>query len=116
MLASRLAIAVVLSAGAVGPLLAQDSSCVCLRPGRKPSELALRSSGTVTFIQSRPLGGLAENIGLGYGVNGSYLLRLDHSGAMSLRVDGGVVQYGSESMRVPLSSTVGGRIQVKVST
>jgi hypothetical protein len=81
-----------------------------------PSEFARRSSGSFSFVQSRPLGGLSENIGFGYGLNAAYLLRLDQEGYLSLRAAAGFVDYGSESFRVPLSTTVGGRIQVKVST
>ena len=47
---------------------------------------------------------------------GASLPRLDHAGMLSLRADAGVVQYGNESFRVPFSNTVGGRVQVKVST
>ena len=107
-----------LCVAAASPLMAQDSSsCLdCTPPTHGPSEFARRSSGTITFIQSRPLGGLADNIGFGYGANAAYVFRLDGSGILSLRAGAGFVEYGSESMRVPLSTTVGGRIQVKVTT
>jgi hypothetical protein len=98
---------------------AQDSSsCSCVVISRKhePNEFQRRSSGALSFIQSRPSGALARNIGFGYGVDGTYLFRLDRAGYLSLRADAGVLQYGSESKHVPLSPTVGGRIQVKVST
>lgn len=114
---SRIA-ATLLSVIAATPVLAQDSSsCVC-HPAveRVPSEFALRSSGSVSFIQSRPLGDLRQNIQFGYGLNGAYLLRLDKAGIFSLRADLGFLDYGDESKRVPLSSTIGGRVQVKVST
>jgi hypothetical protein len=117
MLVSRFVSAALISIAAVSPLLAQDSTSS--ESGRReyaPSEFARRSSGSFSFIQSRPLDGLAQNIGFGYGLNAAYLLRLDHAGYLSLRTDLGFVQYGSESMRVPLSPTIGGRIQVKVST
>jgi opacity protein-like surface antigen len=100
------------------PVLAQDStSCNC-RPERErtPSAFELRSSGSIAFIQSRPLGALEKNIGFGYGVNGAFLFGLDRAGILSLRGDLGFLGYGQESKHVPLSSTIGGRIQVKVST
>jgi len=81
-----------------------------------PNEFERRSSGALNLIQSRPSGTLGDNIGLGYGINGTYLFRLDQRGVFSLRADAGFLQYGEESKHVPLSSTVGGRIQVKVST
>lgn len=117
MLVSRFVRAALISIAAASPLFAQDSTCsTCTRREVAPSEFARRSSGSFSFMQSRPLGGLAENIGLGYGLNAAYLFRLDQKGYLSLRADLGFVQYGSESMRVPLSPTIGGRIQVKVST
>jgi hypothetical protein len=117
MLVSRFVRAALIGIAAVSPLLAQDSNCLdCAVRERPPSEFARRSSGSFSFVQSRPLGGLAENIGFGYGLNAAYLLRLDHKGYLSLRTDLGFAQYGSESIRVPLSPTIGGRIEVKVST
>jgi hypothetical protein len=110
MLNSRLARAALVCLAAVTPVAAQVSAAT------EPSELARRSSGTVAIVQSRPIGQLSENIGIGYGIAGAYLLRLDRAGFISLRADGGLAQYGDETFRVPLSSTVGGRVQVKVST
>jgi opacity protein-like surface antigen len=80
------------------------------------SEFARRSSGSFALIQSRPLGDLKSNIGFGYGGSAAYMFRLDHSGVLSLRGDGALLDYGHESMHVPLSPTIGGRIQVKVVT
>ena len=102
-----------ISAGA--PLLAQDSTGAGRAHGGL-SEFALRSAGEFSFVQSRPAGDFANNIGFGYGANAAYLYALDRHGILSLRADLGFVDYGNESKRVPLSSTVGGRIQVKVST
>lgn len=81
-----------------------------------PSEWARRSAGVFSIIQSRPAGQFGDNVGLGYGGNAAYLFSLDRAGILSLRTDVGFIDYGSESKRVPLSSTIGGRIQVKVST
>jgi len=118
MLDSRMVRVALLCLGVAAPVLAQDSaSCRCTpRRDRAPSEFARRSSGSFSFVQSRPLGGLSDNIGFGYGLNAAYLLRLDHAGYVSLRADAGFVDYGNESFRVPLSSTIGGRIQVRVKT
>ena len=102
----------------VSPLAAQDSSTCACRPSRphEPSDFARRSSGSIAFVQSRPMGALGSNIGFGYGADGAYLFRLDQRGVFSLRANVGIVDYGNESKRVPLSPTVGGRIQVRVST
>jgi opacity protein-like surface antigen len=83
---------------------------------RAPSELARRSSASITFIQSRPQGAFGQNVGLGYGLDGAYLLRLDDTGILSLRLSAGVVSYGNESRRTALSESVGGRVLVDVKT
>ncbi|HTI65085.1 MAG TPA: hypothetical protein VL524_16280 [Gemmatimonadaceae bacterium] len=103
-----------LFAVAATPAFAQDST----RPPvhSRQSEFALRSAGELTVVQSRPTGEFGTNIGLGYGGNAAYLYQLDRAGILSLRADVGFIDYGNESKRVPLSSTIGGRIQVKVST
>src|SRR5689334_7954056 len=97
---------------------AQDSTSggAARREERPPNEWARRSAGVFSVIQSRPAGQFGDNIGLGYGGTAAYLFSLDKAGILSLRADVGFIDYGSESKRVPLSSTIGGRIQVKVST
>jgi len=97
---------------------AQDSTSAgaARRDERPPNEWARRSAGVFSVIQSRPAGQFGDNIGLGYGGTAAYLFSLDKAGILSLRADVGFIDYGSESKRVPLSSTIGGRIQVKVST
>ena len=94
---------------------AQDST-TSTRRERGPSELARRSAASVSFIQSRPQGAFGRNVGLGYGVDGAYLLRLDDAGIWSLRVSAGIVGYGDESRRAALGESVGGRVQVDVKT
>jgi len=94
---------------------AQDSTTSAPRE-RGPSELARRSAASVSFIQSRPQGAFGRNVGLGYGVDGAYLLRLDDAGIWSLRVSAGIVGYGEESRHTTLSESVGGRVQVDVKT
>jgi hypothetical protein len=81
-----------------------------------PSELVKRSAASITFVQSRPQGVFGQNIGLGYGLDGAYLLRLDDAGILSLRVSAGIISYGDESRRTPLSESVGGRVLVDVKT
>jgi hypothetical protein len=63
------------------------------------------------------MGAFSKNIGFGYGGSGTYLFRLDDdAGVFSLRTEAGILGYGYEYYRVPLSPTIGGRINVKVST
>lgn len=121
MLVRRIGRAAAFSLAVATPALGQEpgqdsTTCVCTRRPHEIPEFARRSSGTIAFTQSRPLGGLKNNIGFGYGASGAYLLRLDRAGVLSLRADVAFVDYGHESMQVPLSPTIGGRIQVKVVT
>jgi hypothetical protein len=80
------------------------------------TEFARRSSFSISAIQTRPQGALAQNIGFGYGGDGAYLFRLDKAGILNLRADIGVVAYGNESKRTAFSETVGDRVQVNVRT
>jgi opacity protein-like surface antigen len=116
MLASSLFRAALASVAVVTTALAQDSSACCAKSPNQPSEFEQRSSGSIAFVQSRPTGAFSRNIGFGYGGTGTYLFRLDDPGFVALRFDGGILGYGYESFHAPLSSTIGGRIQVKVST
>jgi hypothetical protein len=99
---------------AVTTATAQDSTSQPVERG--PSELARRSAGSLTVVQSRPQGAFGRNVGLGYGLDGAYLLRLDDAGIWSLRVSAGIISYGNESRRTALSESVGGRVLVDVKT
>lgn len=88
-------------------------------PARTPSvgsALLRRSSLNVSFMQNRPQGAFRQNVGLGYGADAAYLFRLDGAGFWSIRASVGVVNYGNDSRRTPLSETVGGRVMVDVTT
>lgn len=114
---SRIVPAALLSVALAAPVIAQDSAgCHCSRHEHIASEFELRSSGSFAFFQGRPIGALERKIGFGYGGTAAYLFRLDQRGIFSLRGDVGVAGYGNESKRVPLSPTIGGRIQVNVRT
>src|SRR5436190_340505 len=82
----------------------------------EPSWFERRASGSIGAWVMQPTGELRENIGTGIGIGGAGLFRLHRSGALALRADLGIGGYGQESKRVPLSPTIGGRIQVDVTT
>src|SRR6266550_3984182 len=108
MLVQRIGRAAAFGLAVAAPAVAQNTTrdttiCVCRTQRRhEPSEFARRSSGSFAFTQSRPLGGLKDNIGFGYGASAAYMFRLDRAGVLSLRTDLALVDYGHESMRVPL--------------
>ena len=65
---------------------------------------------------AQPQGEFAEYVDAGFGLSGHALYQLDPAGIFALRLEGGFVNYGSETKRVPLSPTIGGRVLVEVST
>jgi hypothetical protein len=69
-----------------------------------------------TLLVTQPVGDFADYVGHGFGLGMHFLYRPVRSRVFALRVDGGYVNYGNETKRVPLSETVGGRIMVDVST
>ncbi len=75
-----------------------------------------RFSGQIDGVQMRPTGELAQNIGFGYGAGGVGLFTLDDAGIFALRAEATLMQYGSETKHSALSPTIGGRIQVDVTT
>lgn len=80
------------------------------------SDFERRSSLAFSFTQTRPIGELRRNIGFGYGGSINYVYRLDSAGVAGLRFGGSYGAYGREEFRVPLSYTIGGRVQVDVTT
>lgn len=107
--------AAVLSLFATACAFAQDTvfASPSARQGSPPNR---RHSASLSVLQTRPQGAFANHVGLGYGVNGAYLFRLDVAGIWSIRTDVGVVSYGDESRRTPFSESVGGRVEVDVKT
>jgi opacity protein-like surface antigen len=101
--------------------LAASSAAAQTSPVRDPapsdsSEWVRRSAVNLSFVQSRPQGAFGHNVGIGYGVDGAYLLRIDGAGVWSLRANVGIISYGDESRRTALSEAVGGRVNVDVRT
>lgn len=75
-----------------------------------------RLQGGIDLTVAQPTGQFSRYVDDGIGVGGHGLVRLGSSGLFALRLDGTFVQYGRETKRVPLSPTVGGRIQVDLTT
>lgn len=84
--------------------------------GSWADRIGRRLSGSIGVLQMRPVGEFRQFVGLSYGVGGDALLRLDRRGFLALRTELGWIDYGEESKRVPLSPTIGGRVQVDVKT
>ena len=74
-----------------------------------------RAFAGVHLMVAQPLGEFDDYIDWGGGIGGELLYAFDRQGAIGMRMNLGLMIYGHETKRVPLSSTLG-RIRVDVST
>ena len=81
---------------------------------RRPNVYRMATGLSLTY--ALPVGEFSDYVKQGFGLDGFFRWNGDSKGILSLRIEGGFVSYGHESFRVPLSSTIGGRILVDVST
>lgn len=72
------------------------------------------AGGNLTY--ARPQGEFSDFVKHGFGGSAHGMVRLDRDGLLGVRLDLGALNYGNETMRVPLSSTIGGRVLVDVAT
>lgn len=76
-----------------------------------------RFQGGLSLSVAQTLGDFHEYVKDGVGVAGHALYRVDPQGAFALRLDGGFLNYGNETIRLPLSDRPGGgRVQLDVET
>src|SRR6266536_584793 len=92
----------------VKPVSAQISAA---RRSLLPSRFSI--GGDVVMAQ--PKRDFADNISRGWGGDLSATYALDKEGYFQLRADGGLVQYGNETKRIPLNP-ITGRVSLKVVT
>lgn len=64
----------------------------------------------------RPSGAFRRNVSQAGGVQAHLRLRLDPNGLLSLRLEGGYLNYGHETQRTCLANTPGCRVAVNVTT
>jgi opacity protein-like surface antigen len=83
---------------------------------QEPVLAPLRGHGDGGFIAARPAGEFAEHVDRGWGfqIGGALLLREGHP--LSLRVEMGAINYGRERQEVCISSTIGCRVRVDLTT
>lgn len=84
---------------------------IIFRAPQFPSRFTLGGDG----VMLQPKGEFANNIGRGWGFNGTGLFRVDEKGYVQLRLDGGIAQYGSETKRIQLNR-ITGRVNFEVVT
>ena len=76
-----------------------------------------RFQGGLSFSAGQPLGAFRDHIDEGFGVAAHALYRVGRQGAFALRLDGGFLNYGHETLHLPLSDRPGGsRVQLDVTT
>ena len=69
-----------------------------------------------SFTYAVPQGDFRQNVKQGFGGDVGAHLKLDRRGILGLGAELGFLTYGRETQRVPLSSTIGGRINVDLTT
>lgn len=79
-----------------------------------PAGRSYHAGGSLAIAQ--PEGEFRDYVDLGVGLQAFFRVPIDETGIVSLRIDGGILSYGRETQRVCLSSTVGCRITVDVTT
>jgi hypothetical protein len=78
--------------------------------------LPVRAFAGGGLMVAQPVGEFSDFIGAGFGAGGHFLVKLDRRGILGFRADGGFIVYGHERQRVCLSTTVGCRIEVDLTT
>lgn len=76
----------------------------------------IRGAAGASFSYGRPVGDFLRYVNEGYGFDAFLRFNIEPQGILSLRMDGGLLVYGNETFRVPLSGTIGGRILVDLTT
>jgi hypothetical protein len=67
-----------------------------------------RFQGRLSFDLGQPRGAFRRHVDDGFGVGGHALYRLDRQGAVAVRLDGGFLNYGRGTRRLPLGDGPGG--------
>lgn len=98
-------------AAGTAPLAGQDCDCYFEEYEDRPRAFA---GGALAV--ARMQGEFGDYVEGGFGADVHYLRRLDRDGWLALRIDAGMLLYGYETRRVPLSNTLGGRIAVDLNT
>jgi outer membrane protein with beta-barrel domain len=76
----------------------------------------VRGAVGASFSYGRPVGDFLRYVDEGWGFDGFLRWNIEPQGVLSFKLDGGFLIYGNETKRVPLSTTVGARILVDLTT
>jgi opacity protein-like surface antigen len=104
----------ILTRGALAALLLSSSAAAQGIPGGEPrlgpstATGEPRFQGGLSAIVGQPRGAFRRYVDDGFGVGGHALYRLDRQGAFAVRLDGGYLNYGRETLRIPFGTRPGG--------
>ncbi len=99
------------------PIVAQEASAAPRPLGPATAAGEPRFQGGLSFTVGQPRGAFHRYVDAGYGLGAHGLYRVDRQGAFAIRLDGGFLNYGHETLRVPLNTGPGGgRIQLDLTT
>jgi hypothetical protein len=110
----RTVLAATFVAATFAAVVAPPPAAAQLPAGGAPGPVRLHAEASL--IYARPTGEFAEQVDRGFGIGVAASLPLTGNGVLSMVVDGGFVNYGNERREVCLSSTVGCRIRVDLTT
>ncbi|HEY5547554.1 MAG TPA: hypothetical protein VIK50_15980 [Gemmatimonadaceae bacterium] len=82
----------------------------------EPIDRPARGAAGASFSYGRPVGDFLSYVDQGFGFDAFVRWNVEPQGILSLKLDGGLLIYGRETFRVPLSGTIGGRILVDLTT
>lgn len=103
----------VAAAAALLPLSLAAQAASPLGPATRAGEPRLM--GGLSLSVAQPVGEFHAYVKNGVGIAGHGLARLGRSGAFAVRLDGGFVNYGRETRRIPWNDDVG-RVTVDLTT
>ena len=102
-------IALAVAMGAWTPLAAQDTGEIV-----EPAPVRAFAEGSVLYAQ--PVGEFADHIDRGVGLALGLSVPIRERSPWSIRLNGGVLNYGNERREVTLGGSVGGRIRLDLTT
>jgi hypothetical protein len=105
---------ILLAALAIAPMVASYARGQTIEGIMNPRPS--RAAAGASFVIAQPLGEFRDNVSSALGGEGHVVLRRHENSVLGLRLEGGFLNYGHEHKRVPLSATVGGRIQLDLNT
>lgn len=82
-------------------------------PTRRADTTVPRGYGDITFTVAQPLGAFNDFINEGYGITGGFVWNLDRDRVFGIRIDGGWMQYDSETKNACLVTC---RIPIDINT